>query len=395
MSKNETGGFAGLFAEYEARAGKKSRGVRTGDTVVGTVVAISSDAVFIGLDGKSEGLIERAELINKDGELTVKVGDTLKAFVVAFRDGQAVLRTRLGGGDDPLAELGQAFNSGAPVVGRVTGVNKGGVEVEIGSVRAFCPISQLEAGFVEDAQAFVGRDLEFRVTQLERQGERANVVVSRRAHIEAERAAKAAELRAGLSVGMTVRGRITRLKEFGAFVDLGGIEGLVHVSEIGFARVGHPSEALSVGDAVEAQITKIEISNDPKKPDRISLSVKALSTDPIVEASGKLARGSRHQGKVVRLEQFGAIVALEGGVEGLVHVSELSDRRVRHARDVVSVGQDVEVVVIEVDATRRRISLSMKQVAAQREAAEVAAYQRPGSSSLGTFGELLGKKLGR
>ena len=326
----------------------------------------------------------------------------MKAHVVAIRDGQVVLRTRLGGGDDALAELGQAKDSGAPVIGRVTGVNKGGVEVEIGSVRAFCPISQLEAGFVEDAQAYVGRDLEFRVTQLERgqrdgeHGERANVVLSRRAHLEAERMRMAAELRAGLSVGMTVRGSITRVKDFGAFVDLGGIEGLVHVSEIGFARVGHPSEALSVGDVVEAQITKIEPSLDPKKPDRISLSVKALSTDPLVEATGKLARGSRHQGKVVRLEPFGAIVAIEGGVEGLVHVSELaSDRRVRHARDVVNIGQDVEVVVLEVDPTRRRISLSMKQVAAQREAADVAAYQRPGSASLGTFGDLLGKKLRR
>ncbi|MSP23926.1 MAG: S1 RNA-binding domain-containing protein [Myxococcales bacterium] len=401
MTKDEKGGFsgafAGLFEEQEKRSGKRPRAPRIGEAVVGMVVAIGRDAVFIGLDGKSEGVLERAALTGKDGVLTVKVGDTVRAHIVAMKDGQAVLRTRLGDGENALEELAQAFENGAPVAGKVTGVNKGGVEVQVGRVRAFCPMSQLEVGFVEDVQAFVGRELEFRVTKLERgQGGAPNVVVSRRALLEAERAQKAAEIRAGLSVGAIVRGPITRIKEFGAFVDLGGIEALLHVSQIGFARVGHPSEALSVGDVVEAEITKIEPSLDPKKPDRISLSLKSLATDPLIEASGKLGRGTRHSGKVVRLEAFGAIIALEGGFEGMVHVSELqSDRRVQHAREVLSVGQDVEVVVLEIDTARRRLSLSMKQVAALREAADAAAFQRPAAVSLGTFGELFAKKLGR
>jgi small subunit ribosomal protein S1 len=389
-------GFSELFAEYERGGrGQTKRQPRVGEEVTSRVVAISDDAVFVDLGGKAEGLIERAELTDREGVLGVAVGDTVSARVVQIRDGQIVLRTKLGRGDDPFEDLARAHELRMPVVGKVCGVNKGGVEVEIGGVQAFCPLSQLELGYVEDPGTFLGRELEFLVVQHERgRGDRPNVVLSRRALLEDARAVRAAELRARLEVGAVVQGTVTRLTDFGAFVDLGGLDGLLHKSELGFGRIGHPSEVLSVGDVVEAQITKIEPTSDPKRPDKIGLSLKSLKGDPWAEMAETLRQGAQLRGTVMRLEPFGAFVSLSEGVEGMVHVSELSERRVSHPREVVSVGQEVEVVVLEVDGERRRVALSMKQVALQREAADAASYQ-PSGAALGTFGELLKKKLGK
>jgi len=216
-------GFAGLF-EASERDAKKQRAVRMGDEVTGTVVKIGAESVFIDLGAKAEGMIDKSEVVDADGKLKVAVGDRLRAFVVSTEDGQIVLGLRLGGrshkGDEPGAELARAQQSGIPVAGKVKAVNKGGVEVEIGVITAFCPISQLDLQRVEDANVYIGRELEFRVTKFEGgRGDRPNVVLSRRVLLEAERAARAAELVSKLEVGTMVRGKVTRLQPFGAFVE--------------------------------------------------------------------------------------------------------------------------------------------------------------------------------
>ncbi len=278
MSKD---GFAGLF-EASEREAKKHRSVRPGDDVTGTVVKIGAESVFVDLGAKAEGMIDRAELADSEGKLKVGVGDKVRAFVVSTRDGQIVLGLRLGGrahkGDEPGAELARAFDSGIPVAGKVKAVNKGGVEVEIGGVSAFCPISQLDIQRVDDASTYLGRELDFRVTKFEggREG-RPNVVLSRRVLLEAERAARSAELVAKLEIGTMVRGKVTRIQPFGAFVDIGGVEGLIHKSELGIAKNASPASAVSPGAEIDVVIMKVEPSGDPKKPDRISLSLKQVA----------------------------------------------------------------------------------------------------------------------
>ena len=379
-------GFAAMFEEGGAT--KRTRTVRSGEEVTGTIVALSAETAFVDLGAKSEGLLDRSELVDDEGN-GPKVGDTVKAHVASTKDGQIVLRVKMGRGDD-AAELERAFQHKIPVQGKVSGVNKGGLEIEIGGVRAFCPMSQIDIQRVEDPGAWLGKELEFRITKFEAGRGRPDVVLSRRDLLEEQRKELAAATLASLEVGAVIRGKVTRLMDFGAFVDLGGIEGLLHKSELGFGRVDHPKNVLSVGDVVEASVTKLETTDDPRKPDRISLSLKALQKDPFEQAS--LSAGGIAKGKVVKLEPFGAFVQVEEGIEGLVHISELSERRVIHPRDVVSVGDEVEVTILEVDEERRRLSLSMKQVARRRERGQAESY-KGGGQSLGTFADLLKDKF--
>jgi len=285
----EAGGFAGMFEALEgATVQRGARGPRIGEEVSGTVVKIGFDAIFVDLGGKAEGTIERAELVDAEGNLRVGLGDKLKAFVVANREGTTILGTRFGnrggagrggkgGGDDVSAEIGRAFQSGLPILGKVKAVNKGGVEVEVAGTSAFCPISQLDLQRVEDANVFVGRELDFLVTKFEAGGGRPNIVLSRRAVLETERAQKAAEIVGALQIGSVVRGKVTRIQLFGAFVDIGGVEGLLHRSELGIGRNGKVSQVLQEGQELDTIVTKIEPSEDPKKPSRISLSMKEVA----------------------------------------------------------------------------------------------------------------------
>jgi small subunit ribosomal protein S1 len=397
-SESGSKGFADLFAEYESSAtSEPTRKPRVGEELTGTVVAISAEAVFVDVGAKAEGVIERAELLDADGQLTVAVGDSVTARVADLRNDNITLRKRMGRGDQAGGELAQAFEHGIPVLGKITGVNKGGVEVETGGVRAFCPASQLELGFVEDMTTYVGRELEFRVTKFQAAGRggKPDVVLSRRSLLEEERAKRATEIMAGLEIGSVLSGRVTTLKEYGAFVDVGGIEGMLHKSELGFGRIGHPKEVLEVGETVQVRVIQIEKSDDPKKRDRISLSLKAMKDDPWDAIVASLAEGSVVTGKVARLEAFGAFIELAAGVEGLVHVSEIADRRINHPREALTVGASVEATVLGVDDERRRLSLSIKGVAAQREGKQAADYKPVAGASLGTFADLMKKKLGK
>jgi small subunit ribosomal protein S1 len=391
--------FAKLLAEYEGpetgRSKKKRKEPSVGDEVKGRIISIGRDAAFVDLGAKSDGVIELSQLRDADGKLTVKEGDELSATVVEVGgpSGGVVLKRVFGArGAEGSAELEAAFQHGMPVEGTVTAVNKGGVDVNIAGLRAFCPISQLDLRHVEDASAYIGQKLRFRITRYEATGRGANVVVSRRALLEEEQAARAAELRGTLAVGAIVKGRVSALKDYGAFIDLGGVEGMLHVSELGFQRVAHPKDLLTVGQEVEVQIIKMEKSDDPKKPERIALSLKSLEKDPWSDAGTRFYEGAQLAGTVKRLETFGAFVEVAPGVEGLVHVSELGKGRpLRHAKEATKVGTALNVVVLAVDADKRRLSLGLVEAG---EGGEGPAPAPAAPKSLGTFADLLksGKK---
>jgi small subunit ribosomal protein S1 len=385
--------FAALLAESERDAprGKAARRPKDGDVVKGVVTSIGKDAVFVDIGGKAEGVLDREQVAAPDGTLRVKVGDTVEARVAGERNGSLVLRVKIGKGPEARAELVQALELGIPVEGKVTQPVKGGLEVDVAGVRGFVPASQIDARFVEDLTPFVGQRLEFRVTQYER----GNLVLSRRALLEEDNARRAAETRGKLAVGVVIRGKVTGFKPFGAFVDIGGIEGMLHVSELGFARVEKPEEVLALGQELDVQIIKIEEPTEPGKRPRIGLSLKAMLEDPWGAQTRHLSPGARVRGTVTRLQPFGAFVELSPGLEGLVHISELgAGRRVNHPKEVVKVGQEVEVEVLAIDPEKRRLSLSLAAAEKSAERAqldEARAVTPAAPAKLGTFADLLGK----
>ena len=388
---NDDEDFAALLAEYDQGGKGKARRPRVGDTVRGRIVSIGKDAVFVDLGGKAEGVLDREQLADKEGNLRVQVGDEVEARVVDDRGGALTLKTRMGGrGPEARAELVQAAELGLPVDGTVTEVVKGGLSVDVAGVRGFCPASQVDVRFVEDLTPLVGQRLTFKVTRYE-PGPRGNLVLSRRAVLEVEREAMAVETRGKLVPGAVVRGRVTAMKPYGAFVDLGGVEGMLHVSELGFSRVASPDEVLSIGQEVEVAVLKLE---DEAGKTKISLSLKALAEDPWRAATAGLVEGATLRGTVTRLQQFGAFIEIAPGIEGLVHISELgAGRRVNHPKEVVKVGQEVEVTVLGVDAEKRRVSLSMG-ASARNEEAQAAEHGRAMAQSpqkLGTLGDLLAR----
>jgi small subunit ribosomal protein S1 len=396
MADQDDDDFAAMFAASEASAGKQTkRRPKVGDEVSGKVISIGKDAVFVDLGGKAEGVVERGEVSDKEDKLLVGIGDTVTARVVDDSGGALKLRVKLGRGPEARAELVQAAELGIPVEGTITEAVKGGVVVDVAGVRGFCPASQLDNRFVEDVAVFVGQRHTFLITRYE-PGPRGNLVLSRRVLVEAEQAKKAAELRGKLVVGATVKGTVVSFKPFGAFVDLGGIEGMLHVSELGHGRVARPEDVLAAGQQVEVQILKIEPDEKDRKRERIALSLKALTADPWADATRNLGEGAHVKGVVTRLQPFGAFVEIAPGVEGLVHISELgAGRRVNHPREVIAVGQEVEASVLSIDPEKRRLSLSMAAAARDQataaDAAAVKHVQSQAPAKLGTFADLLAK----
>jgi small subunit ribosomal protein S1 len=389
--------FAALLAEFEKKSPRVSRReAQLGDTVRGRVVSIGRDGAFVELGGgKAEALLEMDDIRDDKGQITVQVGDTVEARVVEVggKAGCVVLRRSLGRGPEARADLARAAELRLPVDGTVSGVNKGGVEVQVAGVRGFCPISQLDLRHVEDASTFIGQKLRFRVTKYEVDKRGANLVLSRRALLEEEQQAKAAETRTKLVVGAVLPGTVSSLRDFGAFVDLGGLEGLLPTSEISYDRAVKASDVLSVGQPVEVQILRVEKTDDPRRPEKISLSLKALTQNPWDAALEKLVPGTKVKGNVTRTETFGAFVQLAPGVEGLVHIGELSGgKQARHARELVKPGDPLEVTVMSVDREKRRISLGLGDKEDLLDQDALAAMRRSGPQKLGTLGDLFAQR---
>ena len=403
MTDTDDDDFAALLAASEATSATRKRRLSAGDVVRGRVISVGATTAFVAVGGKAEAAIDIGEFRDAStGEITLKEGDEIEATVVddGSGTGSIVLKRVAGRGGHLPGELEQAFANRIPVEGVVTGEIKGGYEVQIGGVRAFCPGSQIDRRRVE-GRTYTGERLQFRITKLEAGGR--NLVVSRRQLLDEEAQAQAAATWDRLHEGAAVTGTVTTLRDFGAFVDLGGVEGLIHVSEIGHARVTNPADVLQVGQQVEVQVVKIE--TDAKGDRRIGLSLRALAPDPWATARERFPVGTTVCGRVRRLEQFGAFVELSPGVDGLVHVSRMVlDRRIAHPRQVISIDDEVEVAVVEIDPAKRRIGLSMvegaraaKEDAEREERRDTEAHlaKQEDRSGFGTLGDLLKRPPGR
>ncbi len=349
--------FDALLRENE----RSEKSVKIGDRLEATVIRIGSEDVYLDLGTRTEGLLPRDQL-ELSGQ-TLTVGEKATVYVTSFRSGAAICTrsvgatpSRKGRTDDKNASfeaLKEAFDSGMPVEGTVKETNKGGFTVLVMGQRAFCPISQIDNQFCADATVHVGHTYAFEITKFEEGGR--NLVLSRRRIREREAQEKKEAAWQTLEVGQTFEGTVASLRPFGAFVDIGGVDGLVHVSEISHERVNDPSEVLEVGQRVTVAIKELDRARG-----RISLSLKALTADPWDGAAAEIAPGRVYKGTVRRLAKFGAFVELRPGVEGLVHVSQMAaDKRVNTPREIVREGQEVEVRVLEVSAGDRRISLSL------------------------------------
>ncbi len=344
--------FAELFEQSLALEAMKP-----GSLVKGVVVDITNENVIVNAGLKSEGIIPKEQFINEDGELEVQVGDEVLVALEAVEDGFG--ETRLSREKAKRAqvwdELEKAFENGEKVVGKISGKVKGGFTVDIKDIRAFLPGSLVDVRPVRDPSYLEGKDLEFKIIKLDRK--RNNVVVSRRAVVEEENSGELEALIEKLEEGVVLKGVVKNLTDYGAFIDLGGIDGLLHITDMSWKRVRHPSEVVNVGDEIEVRVLRFD-----KERNRVSLGLKQMGEDPWVNISRRYPVGTRLFGKVTNITDYGCFVEIEDGVEGLVHVSEMdwTNRNVNPAK-VVQPGDEVEVMVLEIDEERRRISLGMKQ----------------------------------
>ena len=363
--------FAQALAEFErsaapaAAAARAARDVKVGKKVKGKVVSIDEQQTLVDFGGRSEGIADTRQFKNEDGTLRIAVGDVLDLFVVATGEQIRLATSFKVEPSGALLKVREAKAAGVPVNGKVVAVNSGGLAVNVGGVRAFCPMSQIELGFCSDPSVYVGRTLEFLVVEI-KEG-RGGVVLSRRQVLRRAEAERAQVLLATLKVGDEIEGTVTRLEPFGAFVDLGGADGLVHVTELRHERTNHPKEAVRSGEKVKVKVLKIEATKEGRAP-RIALSIKAATPDPWAGAEARYAVGARVHGTVARLAEFGAFVSLEPGIDGLVHVSEVAAQRVAHVKEALSPGQEVEAVVLSVDVPRRRLSLSIREASGEPHA---------------------------
>ena len=344
--------FAALFEESLTR-----QEMRIGEMITAEVVLVDRNIVVVNAGLKSESVIPVEEFKNDKGELEVKVGDFVTVAIEAIEDGHGATKLSRERAKKLSAwhDLDVALDKGEIITGMVSGKVKGGLTVMVNGIRAFLPGSLVDVRPVKDTSMFEGKELEFKVIKLDRK--RNNVVVSRRAVMEASAGADRAALMANLKEGAIVKGIVKNITDYGAFVDLGGIDGLLHITDLAWRRVKHPSEVLNVGDEVEAKILKFD-----QEKNRVSLGMKQLGDDPWTGLSRRYPQSTRLFGKVTNLTDYGAFIEIEAGIEGLVHVSEMdwTNKNV-HPAKVVSLGDEVEVMILEIDEERRRISLGMKQ----------------------------------
>lgn len=386
---NEDESFAELL---EQSLSNQSGRLAPGQKVTARVLKVSAEWLFIDTGHKGEGVVDLKEFTDPDGVISVKEGDTISAYFLSSSRGEMRFTTRVGGGSSGPAQLEEAWQAGVPVEGVVEKEIKGGYEVKLaGSARAFCPFSQMSLRRVENPESFIGTHFSFRITDYGERGR--NIVVSRRVLLEEEQKRLREEAQAALSEGMTVSGTVTSLRDFGAFVDIGGIEGLLPVSEIGWSRVKDVRDVLSVGQQVQVMVKSID-----REKERISLSLKDTLEDPWEKVGEMYPEGSFHTGVVARLTAFGAFVTLSDGVDGLIHISKLgAGKRISHPREVLAEGQTIEVKVESFDRENRRLSLALAGAArvAEEEEATLDEFRRRADEApkkMGTLGDMLQAK---
>lgn len=334
--------------------------LRTGQIVKGTVISVSdAGEVSVNLGYKSDGIIARSEFSDDDSvnpAEVVKPGDEIEVFVIRVNDGDGnvQLSKKKVDADKNYAVIEEAFNNGSTVTGKVTEQVKGGLIALVNGARVFVPSSQISNRYVEDLSSFIGNEYEFEVLEYDRSKRR--IVVGRKVLVQKEIEAKKAEVFSSIKVGDRIEGKVSRIVDFGAFVDLGGVDGLIHISEMSWGRVKKVTDVLSVGDDVTVTVLDI----NPEKG-KISLSLKDLNADPWKDAETKYAVGNVVTGKVVRMVPFGAFVELEEGVDGLVHISQIAYKHVEKPEDELTIGQEIQAKVTELDLAAKKISLSIKE----------------------------------
>jgi small subunit ribosomal protein S1 len=392
--------FADLFAQNEP----PQKRLAPGQQVEARIVRLGKEWTFLDFGGKSEGCLASSELVDKDGTFSVKQGDTIRVYFLSARRNE-MLFTSKASGKALSAHLEEIYASGIPVEGFVAGEIKGGFQVTLaGGVRAFCPYSQMDVRRVQEAAAYVGQHHTFRISELSESGR--NVVLSRRALLLEEQEQRKEDLQQTLQVGNVVKGTITSLRDFGAFVDIGGLEGLIPISEIGWGQVDDIHSGLEIGQEVQVAVLKLDWENN-----RYSFSLRATMPDPWLEAPQRFPEGSSHTGTVSRLTTFGAFVTLAPGIDGLLHISALGGgRKLKHPREVVQQGQSIQVKIEKLDLENKRLSLVPVDAgsaagkganAAEQERAEYQEYltsRKPSvnagqKSGLGTLGDLLQKQI--
>lgn len=369
--------------------------LKPGDRVQAAIAAISGENVFLDIGLKSEGILNAAELKDEEGNLPVQVGDTIDVFLLSLRGGEMVFTTRVGSGQASLAELEDAFHSGIPVEGKVTEEIKGGFSVALAGTRGFCPYSQMDIRRVEDPESYIEQTFSFKIMEFSNRGR--NIILSARAVLEEQRELDRQKLQETLEEGMQVSGTVMSIRDFGAFVDIGGVDGLIPISELAWGQTDRVEDVVQRGQEVEVMIKRLDW-----EAGKISLSLRETKPNPWDDAAEKYPVGSTVPGRVSRLAAFGAFVTLEPGVDGLLHISKLgAGKKIHHPREVVEAGQEITVKVDAIDLDKKRISLVPADYTApdhqdrdnkEREAAKL---RESVPQSMGTLGDLLQAQMSK
>ena len=355
-NNSEEESFADLFESYSSGMNED---VQIGDKIKGEIISIGRETVFIDTGSKVDGVVDREELLDDNHEFPYKEGDILELYVVSLSGNEIRLSRALSGVRGPHV-IENAFDNGVPVEGKVKEECKGGFQVEIMQKRAFCPISQIDLKYVENPDDYVGETYLFLISEFEEDGR--NIIVSRRALLEKEQEKTRRQFLEDIDIGAQLEGRVTKLMPYGAFVELiPGTEGMVHLSELSWSRVEKAEDVLKAGDSITVKVVGIDQGKRPGEK-KIALSIKQVSGDPWDSAQDEFRIGDKIMGKVTACVKFGAFVEIAPGIEGLVHISEMSyKKRVVKVEDIVAKGETVEVMIKEMDVEKRRISLSMKE----------------------------------
>ena len=379
------------FSELLNETNLKPHLFSAGERIDAIIVNITADWIFIDLGAKSEGYLDKKELLDENGNLTVKEGDPITAYFLSSRHGEKLFTTKLLTSKSVDDFLFKAYETQIPLEATVEKEIKGGFSVKINqNVRGFSPYSQMDVRKIDDAAFYIGKKFEFVVAEYSENGR--NIILSRRPLLEKIEQEKKSALKESLKKGMTISGVVASVQKFGAFVDLGGIQALLPISEMGWSRVDDPKVLYSPGDKIEAVIINLDWENN-----RITLSAKATLPNPWDGFVRKYAEGSLIKGKVSNLTNFGAFIVLEDGVEGLLHISKLArGKKIKHASDVIKAGEEIEVKIEKIDRENRKISLDLagsdKDTSAAMGDEDFRNYIAKSPKAMGTLGDLLKKK---